>query len=138
MCEPLDEGPIPPSVSHLSLGGPRALPGTCCAPGTLQATQRGLEGTHTGAASLHTTLGMGHVPASTRTPTMCTPVPTAHRLHGHVSRTLGVYPPSHQGCAFISSKIRLSTVLFPILRLLLLKCHYILSADALFFVSFAL
>lgn len=49
-----------------------------------------------------------------------------------------VCSPSHQGCVLNSTKIKLSAVLFPILRLLLLKCHYILRADPLFFVPLAL
>lgn len=48
--QPLDEGPVPPSVSHraagatgsLSLGGPRAPPGTLLSPRDLPGNQKGI------------------------------------------------------------------------------------------------
>lgn len=86
----LDEGPIPTSVS-LSLGGPQALPGTLLCPWDLQATRRRFEHTGIEAPSLHTALGVGHVPVRTSTLSMCTPAPRAHRLHGQVSHTLDVF-----------------------------------------------
>lgn len=117
----------PPSLS-LSLGGPRALPGTLPCPRDLQATKRRFEWADIEIPSLHTALGVGHVPVSTSTLSMCTPAPTCNTTPQE-PHTGCVCSPSHRGCALTSSKIKLSTVLFPMLKLLF-KCHYILRADA--------
>lgn len=97
MCEPpqpLDEGRVCPCRVSPGLWGHREplarrppspardLP----SPRDCQETKTTFEDTDSEAPSLHTALG---VPVSTSMLRMCTPAPTAHRLH--VSHTLGVF-----------------------------------------------
>lgn len=120
------------AMGSLSLGGPRAPPGPARKPkGDLKGQilkPHLFHCTWSGArACEHKHPGYVHP---------CANSPRASRPHE--PHTGCVCSPSHQGCALSSSKIKLSAVLFPILRLLLFKCHNILSADALCFASFPL